>query len=948
MLKNETATPVSSHGRAPADHTQAAAGATSGQLRLAVLLLGLAVMAAAQTYLNARRLPFDQSKMLFLAGLLLAGAALVLPRVARGAPETPNAAAASTTPSGRRLVAPLYALSGALSAVAAAYGSAHRPHSDILAVWVASLLFLGAGLLLFYRPWQTVRPPRWPDAADRRKRICELAVLAAIMCLALSLRVYRLTTIPTYINTDEASHGLEARLLLEGRAPTLFENSFADLPRMTWAPVAAFLVLPGDQLASLRLSSVITSIITLPLLYLSARLLVGRAAALLAVFLLSVAVVDINYARQGIDSIQNAPLTVGAIYFLMRTVRDRRSSDAVICGLIGGLSLYSYFPSRAIPLTIALVLLSMMLLDRRRWRVYVRLGLAILLAAFVVLAPQLGYYVSHPQALIGHTAWHMWWAASNNDTTMWQRFKDQLDRTIWSLNYHFDSSFHYGQDTRVLDAVTAILFFVGLVVSLARWRRPAFLTLNAWFLCMTLFVSFLAGGTPSTPRLLGLIPAICLMAATGAERIWETVRCNGRAVRLAGAASLALLVPALVFAGNYDMYFQRVAQSYVNDSGTRVARYLQQNSGQVTAFMAGADIAPDWPPLHFLAPDVPSYALLTWDDFLPVRQPVRGDAVFIAGDAHAPGLSYAREYYPQGTAAEERGTNGRIVMSTYRVSGSDITALQGLPGAYRGIESGATADRKDAKIDFNWDQDRPAGITGAFTVAWDGSLYAPDSGSYHLRLEGNGAAALSLDGKTVTGDGALGLPADAQRDLARGWHTLHLDYKADGGQLKLLWAHGGQPLKVIGPEFFGVGLVVPGLSAAYYAGTDTSGAPAMRVIEPALFNRSNAFVQKNGWKPYVATWKGALSAETAGEYKFAARAVDGDLELRLDGRPVLTIPAGTQQRKEATVQLAAGQHPIDMIWRNPTGRTEELQVWWAPPGSSALSPLPARVLSTAP
>ena len=66
----------------------------------------------------------------------------------------------------------------------------------------------------------------------------------------------------------------------------------------------------------------------------------------------------------------------------------------------------------------------------------------------------------------------------------------------------------------MFDAVSAVLFVVGLVVCLRRWRRPAYAFLLLW-LAAGILPSLVTGPTANTTRNLAALPAVFLIPAIG-------------------------------------------------------------------------------------------------------------------------------------------------------------------------------------------------------------------------------------------------------------------------------------------------------------------------------------------------------------------------------------------------------------------------------------------------
>jgi hypothetical protein len=92
--------------------------------------------------------------------------------------------------------------------------------------------------------------------------------------------------------------------------------------------------------------------------------------------------------------------------------------------------------------------------------------------------------------------------------------------------------------------------------------------------------------------------------------------------------------------------------------------------------------------------------------------------------------------------------------------------------------------RRDAAIDFDWRRDAP--VIGPFRAAWRGALRVERAGDYRLRLEGDGAHALFLDGRQLA---AVSAPAGERVSLSAGHHALVLVSRPPlhAPFLRLLW-----------------------------------------------------------------------------------------------------------------------------------------------------------------
>jgi hypothetical protein len=66
----------------------------------------------------------------------------------------------------------------------------------------------------------------------------------------------------------------------------------------------------------------------------------------------------------------------------------------------------------------------------------------------------------------------------------------------------------------VFDLLTAVFFIIGLIVSLRRWRQPAYIFLLLWFVT-GIIPSLVTGSTANTTRNLAALPAVYLLPAVG-------------------------------------------------------------------------------------------------------------------------------------------------------------------------------------------------------------------------------------------------------------------------------------------------------------------------------------------------------------------------------------------------------------------------------------------------
>ncbi len=917
--------------------------------RSAAVVLCIGMAAVAQSYLGRPQM-LTEGKVLFVIVLIVAW--WTLGRAGGSQTWTTSGTAPRSLP--LRRMAPFLILAIVTDVIAAVYAMRESRARDGFYLWLIAFA-LALATIVAYQVAPLLRAPRamaipWKIS---RRRVFEMAALAGIIALALYLRLVDIGQVPVIINLDEGNDGFQALGLVDGSTQNVFTMGMGSMPRLSMLPAAIVMSVWKADLEGLRTSMALVGVLGLPFLYILARMFVSVPFSLLATFLLAAAPANIYYSRYGVPNVEAAVLTVAFVLFLLRAVRRMSSSDALCCGVVGGLAVYSYHSNRVFAIITIAVILFAMAGDLRRWLSYVRLALIILAVVLFVAAPQLGYYASNPRTIFGHTAAHVWLTdpavrASTNPTDALPILATRMaDRAFWGFNTYSDTSEHFARG-KLLDPVTAVLYLFGLAVCLRRLRDVRYFALVATFVIFVIFLGALILVPPDASRMTGLLPIQCLMAGIALQSIWGVVKQSGTQARAVAGVVLFAVGPALLLAMNYNYFFNiySPARAY-DDVRSNVVRYVQAHD--VTPFVLRGDFTPNDVQFRFAAPGKSGYAMTAWEDYVPVRQSLTREAAFIATESAAPALGIIQAYYPNGVLDEERTPAGRLVFASYRVSARDIAAYQGLAGQYTSAEGGsAPVSRADALVSFDWTRDRPEGIDGAFAATWDGSLFVPEFGSWRMQVQGTGTAKMFLDGalvlsKAQDSEGT----APARLTLAKGWHALHLDYRTDGGSLRLLWGLADKQPELIGKEYLGIAATVTGLRASYYAGPQIAGDPVIEAIEPAFFNRGNAYTTRYGGKPCAATWSGAITTDTAGTYRFAALAFSGVFALNIDGRAVVAFGEGVGDRREGTIDLERGRHTIEMSFISPRGQTDSLQLWWAPPGSADLVLVPPVVLTPA-
>jgi hypothetical protein len=376
-----------------------------------------------------------------------------------------------------------------------------------------------------------------------------------ILLLAVATRLPALRDVPPGLAQDEVLDADIALFIRGGEHALFFRHGYGHEPLYHYFAVP-FQALLGDNLLSIRLPAAVLGLLLVALVLRWARRDFGPVAAAVAGLLLAVGWWPIIFSRIGIRPIMEPVILMLSVLLwplAARAVTERTLIRTVGAGLFLGLSFYTYTAARVLflqPVLLALYWLARRLLDRepgtrRLAGVQLRLTALVLVLAAVVYAP------------MGLTL--------RADPDLQQRV-DQLEGPLTSLregdpgpvlamsvatlgvfSFTGDPRWTYSLPGRpIFDPLTALLFYAGLIVALARWRDPRYAFLPMW-LAVALLPSALTPDAPSTVRLVGAIPVVHLLPglAVSAGTVWlsrRPGRAKPRLSRLLVPVALALLL----------------------------------------------------------------------------------------------------------------------------------------------------------------------------------------------------------------------------------------------------------------------------------------------------------------------------------------------------------------------------------------------------------------------
>jgi 4-amino-4-deoxy-L-arabinose transferase-like glycosyltransferase len=434
------------------------------------------------------------------------------------------------------------------------------------------------------------------QTAPRRRSYAEPILLVSILALAAFFRFYRIGEVPPGMENDEAFNLLDLLQLLQGQFSIFFAANNGREPLFFYLSTVGVALL-GPQVLALRLTAAVVGLATIPLVYGFARWLFRSiAVAALAGLFASISVWHLFYSRFGLRVILSVPLTLLALWWFLRALKTQRSRDYAWAGAGTALSLYTYLSGRLVVVILLLLAATAILADRGRARDYIKGLLITAGVALFIFAPLGLYFIQHPDDFVGHSA--------NLSILDPQVNHGNLAAALWNnaqsvagvfLIRGDDSAARNIPGRPIFDPFLGVLFLVGLVLllaSLVSRRSSLDERLRAVMLAASLVVfcasSVLSDDAPSSLRTLPALPAAMMLAAWGAQAVWERLRAVG--ARHVGTAlvGLVLLASALLSYRDYFLDFGSSGVTYYAFEAHLgdTARWINTNAPANRIFLA--------------------------------------------------------------------------------------------------------------------------------------------------------------------------------------------------------------------------------------------------------------------------------------------------------------------------------------------------------------------------
>jgi len=379
-------------------------------------------------------------------------------------------------------------------------------------------------------------------------------VLLAILALGAFYRLHDLYELPAEMPADLYENYEDMRYLLQGPAhPIFFIRNLGREP-MLYYLTAVVTQAFGLSHYSLKLTTALIGLATIPLLYLLARELFNREVGLYAAFWLAVSPWHVSLSRSGISFVLLLVVVIVVMLALIRALRRGQALDYALLGVAMGAGLYTYKPA---PFIIPAAILAAVLVALPRQRVRTTLaGLGLALVLTVAVYAPLGAYATTHRAEYSRrieVQTNLLRQAYARQASLALAFARMVGRSLAMYNVVGDGNRLFNPPyQRQLGFATGALFLVGAGAVLARLRRGFNVLLPVFF------------GVMLVPLVVAMIP----------PNDWGNV-----------SYGLGTLAPALLAAALAPAAFRQMALA--TGPGLRLEFALERGSQTVWSLQGG-------------------------------------------------------------------------------------------------------------------------------------------------------------------------------------------------------------------------------------------------------------------------------------------------------------------------------------------------------------------------
>ncbi len=539
--------------------------------------------------------------------------------------------------------------------------------------WFNLIIWFAAIICIIYAFWipnpeRVSLISRIGDALTNRKWEINLSrwtfVVLAISILVVFFRVYRLNNVPPEMFSDHAEKLLDVWDILHGNPQIFFpRNTGREAIQMYLTAGIVSLFGTGYTFTSLKLGTTLAGLVTLPFVYLLGKEIANKRVGLISVVITGIAYWPNVITRVGLRFTLYPLFVAPVLYFLIRGIRRSSRNDFILAGLALGLGLHGYSPFRVVPI-VAIVAVVLFLLHSEskglRKRTILYTGLLVLIS-LVIFLPLLRVWIDSPGAF--------WFRALTRVGTIerplpgpaWQIFLENLRNAMTMFGWDNGEIWPVSVVHRpALDAVSAALFYLGIILILVRYVRGRnwldlflFLSIPLLLLPSILSLAF-PSENPTLNRAAGAFIPVFIVVGLALDGLIRGLESHSEHLS-AKALAWVIGIGLLVWSGyqNYDLVFHQYQNSYSESSwnttelGQVIREFTNTIGEEENAYVIPY---PHWVDTRLVGMNAgfPTRDFAIWPEDLPNTLDNQGPQMFIVKFDDTDSITALQNLYPQG------------------------------------------------------------------------------------------------------------------------------------------------------------------------------------------------------------------------------------------------------------------------------------------------------------
>jgi 4-amino-4-deoxy-L-arabinose transferase-like glycosyltransferase len=650
----------------------------------------------------------------------------------------------------------------------------------------------------------------------------EAALAAAIMAVALFLRLYNLEYFPG-VEQDEVFQAQDAKRIVEGNPAPIFGEGWYWVPNLSFYVIAGLMRVFGTDLYGARIMPLLAGLVTVWYVYRTARLLWGPRAGLIAGLMMAISPLALQYSRVLNVTTGTQALWAAGFFYLFMALRFRKPTDWFLAGTLWAFNLY-FYPAGKLILPVAGAVWLYCLI---RWRkeffkryllgsMLMWLGLLLVFMPYGIFSAKENWrgFSGRAQEASIFSPRHQaevfarynvphdpdWTIAPVQQAVLsnpvaWGQVVLNQTRVAFEVLYARSDSWGFYRirehNGSLFQPLWAALALLGMAYAIWRLWDARFGISLIWFWGGLMGVALMSD-LPNVLRISTVWSVVMFFPTALLDRVLAAAwPLNISLARRWVAVPLAAL---LIYLGADSVreYFVHWNSLCYQCRPTTQARYLRSlgTDYRVYEIASNYDIWFGQAHTSFLAPnavgsDVPAPA-----DVLPISDESDKGAVFLASPEHTSYLEVVRSLYPGGQYEAINTPDGVHLLTAYKLTREQLAAFQVVQATYV-PHQGAPTIREEAHLGMGSGWTPPQGSSFPSSAVWQGGLVVPAYGTYTLQVTGGGT--LELDGEVIIGPEQSDV--GVQRVLAKGVHQVRLTgtIRDASTRIEVLWGGGSGP-----------------------------------------------------------------------------------------------------------------------------------------------------------